>query len=161
MFAINLDTGDRSILSDGALETIELRNPGSIALDPDRNQLLVAENNTGRTPFIALVGVDLATGARRIVSGTTPGSPFFGGVDVVEGGSLAVVSSDRYLFLIDLSDGSRSVLAGADVGNGDWPFGVGDVVYDPGRRVVYGWSSYSEALIEFSIETGDRVVRSK
>ena len=119
LVAVNIDTGDRSVLSNDVNNGPLMRGVREISLDASRNRALVITNSASNsTPEI--LAVDLTTGDRTAVSqpgilGTGPG--FRGGygiavdwdnnrVFVVEGGD-----GTSALYNVSLQTGDRVILS--------------------------------------------------
>lgn len=108
LVAIDLDTGDRTILSDSDNGTgPDFAFPNAITLDRENNRALVADYGAA-----ALIEVDLATGKRTIVSDRNTGSgPSFGSLDSIaldtpNHRAFGIDSESQALFIINLAPGT-------------------------------------------------------
>ncbi len=172
LFRIDLSGGDRTLVSGPhAGGGVELTNAVDLALDLQNNVAYVLDRGVASG---AVVSVDLTTGDRSLVSGTTGarnviaaantgfGPSLFDATDVaIVDPNLWIVAAGDSLMLIDGETGQRLVLSSDEVGTGESVFGVQKVAFDPFRAVIYAWSGNFEALFQFNALTGDRVVVSK
>lgn len=165
IFVVDLGTGERTIVSDASNSGPALVSFFGAVLDSENQRLIVAENGDGSTAQTAIVAVDLVTGHRKIISGFDTGSgPFLNlllGVAWADEPDSVIVSAFERFYLVDLATGDRQAIADGDVGNGEDPFNVNDVVFDPGKRVFYSWDFDYEAFFQYDLATGDRVTVSR
>ncbi len=114
---IDLDTGEQSVLSSNTIPDSDLAlldEPTDVAIDYSSNTLLLADRRTD-----VILGIDLTTGARSLVSGAGTGSgPEFEGVHsmVLDADNNRLVVFDRNavnrpLIGVSLADGSRTVVS--------------------------------------------------
>jgi DNA-binding beta-propeller fold protein YncE len=165
VFAVDTLLGTRQIISDDSSAGTPFTEPTGIALDADNGRLLVTDNGTGNTLTVTLYAVDLATGARTVLSslGTGSGENFtrLEDVEFVPDRGLAIVTTGESLIIVDLQSGNRTLLASSLSGNGESISNLSDIAFDPKTNLVYGWNPNFEAVFVYSAETGDRVVLSK
>lgn len=109
VFAVDIATGDRTVLSDASTGLGTTFNaPGAIALSDDGSMAYMSD--TGRD---VIFSIDLATGDRTIVSGGGVGSGTGmanpGGIEVLSGDQLAVFChGNQRIIEIDLTTGNRT-----------------------------------------------------
>jgi DNA-binding beta-propeller fold protein YncE len=134
VFAVNLQTGARSVLSSNTTTGgVLLIEPVTLALDDARNRALVVDSG-----LAGVVAVDLTTGGRTMLSGpsvpdgVTPfSSPY--GIVLDGGANRALVADSASVVTVSIDTGARSVLTTA--GNtGTWlPMGLG---FDAATRTI-------------------------
>jgi hypothetical protein len=134
VIAIDLSSGDRTILSDGATGSgPQLQNSDGIAVDGTR--ALVTDGN-----LAAILAVDLSSGDRTILSdaatGTGPNlaAPFAIIVDGVR--ALVLDSSLQAIVAVDLATGDRTILSDPATGTGPFFQISGGIALDGGRALV-------------------------
>jgi hypothetical protein len=127
--AVDLATGERTILSDS--DTPDSVNPfdnqlTDLVLDPAGNRLLVAERNSPNMDDARILGVDLTTGERTIVSSN--GFPdmmnLFGRaqlhltLDTITNPARLLVSDaqKKMIFAVSLANGARMILSDNSAG---------------------------------------------
>ncbi|MGL6161659.1 hypothetical protein [Microbulbifer sp.] len=177
LFSVDLTTGNREVLSGtdadngsvliGAGPTLEF--PSAAALDVDNNRLLLMDERLD-----AVIGVDLATGDRVILSGEGNGS----GVEFGFPTSLTFDSVnnrvlvtdphfDAALFSVDLESGQRSVLSGEDSSQGGALVGAGPGFGSPqavavdianNRAFVADSAGTAGRIFAVDLETGNREI---
>jgi len=123
--AVNLETGDRTMVSDPSTGTGPELGPSdsysaqALALDSTRNQLLVSTSRYG-TSSAAVIAVDLTTGDRRLLSGTQRGTgpdvnPLSEGLLVdpyaPPGVPRAFFLNTSAVLTVDLNTGDRAMLS--------------------------------------------------
>ena len=108
VIAVDLATGDRTVLSDAVTGVgPTLVSPLGIAVAGD--VALVTENF-----HAAVIAVDLASGNRTILSDEASGGPAFGelgGIAFAETHALVVNLSPRALYAVDLDLGQRVIIS--------------------------------------------------
>ncbi len=160
VMAVDLDSGERTILSDNAIP--DASNPllftTSIALDAAHGRTLVA--NSG-----GLLAVDLVTGARSVLLPSSGGDPFVTldnlVLDAANNRVFAIDGFFRTIVAIDLDSSARSLLPTADTPDASKPFGTPDsIVLDPshGRALVV--DSFLQAVVAVDLDTGARNILS-
>ena len=146
LVAVDLDSGDRTLIStgDGSGETDigtgpAIRAPISVALDDQNNRLLVLLFNIDDEELGSLISVDLSSGDRSVISDPATGSgnilriPVSVALDAANNRALVLDSALGFsidqvppsIVAVDLSSGNRSVLSGNDRGP-DGEFNSGD-----------------------------------
>ena len=132
---VDLSTGSRSILSSETMPDANtpFRNPRSIALDHVNGRALVTEGGLGAS---AVYAVDLATGERSVLSGssTPDGTNWLVEANAIAIDSLgrrALIIDRRYdqsvlrfrhaVFAVDLDSGTRTILSDDTVQNASNP----------------------------------------
>ena len=159
VLAIDLVTGDRTIVSGGATGSgPAFATPLDVAVDPANDRLLVLDT-------AGLVSVDIATGDRTLVSGgATGGGPLLTQpaavtLDAANDRALLIDFVDDTLMAIDLATGDRSLLsdnAGLGAGtNFNIPF---DLDFDADNNRVLVTDYGVDALIAVDLVSGDRTI---
>nr|WP_284500516.1 PQQ-binding-like beta-propeller repeat protein [Microbulbifer sp. GX H0434] len=131
LLAVDLDTGDRTLISAGAGEDPAtdigsgpaLTDPLSLALDADNNRLLLL-NGSYYPGSGKLMSVDLATGNRSVIAdpdtgaGDMPQNPVTVSLDAANNRALVLdaLSGKPGIVAVDLDTGNRSVISGYDLG---------------------------------------------
>lgn len=138
-----------------------LSDPNGAAVTPDGATFLVFDQ-VGQ----ALIGIDIATGERRVISDSETGA----GPALVDVVALAVtpdgtqvLAADLFeaaLVSIDLATGDRRTISGDDVGSGE-PFNslVG-VTVDPTGQTAFLGDDVEDVVFAVDLATGARVVMS-
>jgi len=118
VLAINLDTGDRTVITDGSGPALD--RPSAVQIDRGNQRMFILDNG-----LRALVSVDLTSYDRTIVSqsGTAGTGPAMSNpeglrLDLANNRALVVDSALRALLAIDLTTGARTVLSSDTVGTG-------------------------------------------
>lgn len=166
IFAVNITTGDRSIVS-SAVPTgtgTSLQWPSQIQLDAAGNRLLIVDSHSTRN---ALVAMDLATGNRTTLSDATTGS----GTQLSAPVALALnranqraYAMDGYaanLIQVDLATQARSVIYSSNVGTGAAGYDSNGVVVQPAAGIptsLYFISWSQNAVIRVDLSTGNRTI---
>jgi sugar lactone lactonase YvrE len=161
IIAVALDTGARTLISDNTVEignsTFDLVSPRYIALDAANNRALVLDGST-------LAAINLATGARTILSNADNGS----GIELSSQSDLTIdVAGNRVLvadlnrdsvIAVDLVTGMRTVLVDSSTpvegSDGfDSPLGI---TIDPqnNRIILVDW--WDRAVNAADLTTGSR-----
>ncbi len=169
--AIDLDSGDRTLISDTTTGTGPLFSSAvGVAVDSaNRRALVFALRGAATGEPWALLAIDLETGNRRIVSSPTTGSgrSLLGGrgmtLDVSRHRALVVVTSNGYtgLVAVDLQSGDRTSITDptTEFGVGYGPSGaVLDAANDRVLTVASSGVTQESELIAIDSSTGDRVV---
>ncbi|HVR61072.1 MAG TPA: hypothetical protein VMU50_04190 [Polyangia bacterium] len=163
---IDLATGDRSLASASESSAKgmvgsgynDIGDPRDVALDRPGHALLVDGGN--------IVGVDLATGDRTLLSGPTVGTGpmavrYFGvGVDSAGHRTIALDFQGNALFAVDAATGNRSVLSSATLGNGRAFNGYETMELDLDHHRALTTQAYANPIIAIDLVTGDRSVLS-
>jgi len=158
LFAVDLDTGDRTVLSGlGRGSGVGLVGPGPLELDTARNRVYVSD--FGR----AIVAIDLATGARTTVTGAGVGSgpaiePNWIAFDPVADRILVTDFETRTLFAVEPVTGARSLVSGAARGSGPIFPAPRQMAIDPASGFLYLVDSLEKAIFAIDLETGDRSI---
>jgi DNA-binding beta-propeller fold protein YncE len=160
LVAVDLGTGDRTVLSDattGAGEALDA--PRDVALDAAHQRALITSARDGR-----ITAVDLGTGDRAPFSdeATTIGPllefPTGMAVDAAQGRVLIYDGARHSLFSVDLQSEARTLLEGATIGSGyelRTPF---ELALDPEARRVLVHDASEAALVAIDPDTGARSV---
>jgi hypothetical protein len=163
---IDLLTGNRSLASASESSAKgmvgkgynDIAQPRDVTLDRPGHALLVDDGK--------LVGVDLATGDRALISGPTAGSgptaTQYGGLGFDEGGkrTIALDYGGNALFAIDGASGARSILSSATVGTGMAFNGFGQVELDLARHRALTTRAFAAPIVAIDLTTGNRSVLS-
>lgn len=168
LFAVDLETGDRTLISAGAGEDPAtdigsgpaLTAPLSLALDADNNRLLLL-NGSYYPGSGKLMSVDLATGNRAVIAdadtgaGDMPQNPVTVSLDAANNRALVLdaLSGKPAIVAVDLDTGDRSVISGYDLGP--------DGERDSGDEQLFGGGSpfNPEAdLADAVLDAGQRIL---
>jgi hypothetical protein len=163
---IDLATGDRGLASASESSAKgmvgkgynDISQPRDVTLDKPGHALLI----DGGT----LVGIDLASGDRALLSGPGIGSGpvamLFGGVayDGVGHRAVALDYQGNALFAVDPASGVRSILSSATVGTGQKFNGFGPVALDLVHGRALTTLAYFNPIIAIDLQTGNRSVLS-
>ncbi len=165
IFAVDLSSGNRSVVSDSATGTASelsvLWAIQGIAFDAAANRLLVPDSQKK-----VLWQINLATAHRSHASsdvvGAGPGFDFPGKLDVDADNGLAyyVEQNTGALMVADLATGDRTIVSGLGVGAGPAAAAIMDVALDiAGNRALFtGASANGGALFEVDLASGDRTL---
>ncbi len=169
VLSINLSNGNRQVISGFNTQTSTLvgagttfLSPASLRFDSARNVVLIADQQRN-----AVFLVDLATGARTLVSGTDPNTnqavgngPAFGrpiGADFVGERQAVVLDDDmETVFMVDLVTGERQFLPGNAIGSGPRLETPRAFALNGNRLLVA--DSEVNALMAIDVASGDRSV---
>lgn len=166
LYAVDLATGDRTVISDNSADGTNLSNPGTMVLDTTGEgaptRVLVLDSTLD-----GVLAVDLTTGTRSSVSvdGAADGPqlsvPTSLALEVSDSGARALVldSGLDALLAVDLATGARSVVTEVAVGEGPVLGDPSAVLLDPqsgkeGRAVVV--DTEQAACIVVDIATSER-----
>jgi DNA-binding beta-propeller fold protein YncE len=166
-FAIEAEDANGRVLSSAEC-TLEFAalfdSPGSLAFDPLRAQLVVADTNSAS----GLLGVDLATGRPTIVSGRSRGTGPVLDEDVR--GVAADPPNDRAFVLADFVDeeiqivelrtGDRRRLSGKGTGSGVAFGSLGDLDLDAAHGRLLAADRSLDAVLAVALANGARSVLS-
>jgi len=164
IIAVDLASGDRSILSDnsGSFGTgPAFQQIRGVAVDAANNRLLVADENIN-----ALLAVDPSTGNRSVFSDTTHGAGTSFSVlrdvviDVPNNRALVSDLGLDAIFAVNLTTGDRTVISRFSTSTGTGP-DFGDPTHlaldQPNRRLLV--SAYQQfAVFAMDLATGDRTI---
>jgi hypothetical protein len=168
LVAVDLETGARTLLSGDTMGSgHELHTPYAMALDlpapgdEERRRVLI-----GDLAEAAIVAVDLASGARSVISSDAVGDgPSLSTVQSVAlhgdgagrtGRILVVNNYDNLLMAVDPATGERTVVSGGDVGSGPALTGPSYVIADEaGNRAIVATSA---GIMAVSLDTGNRTL---
>jgi hypothetical protein len=165
IFAVDLASGNRTIVSDNATGTASefaiLFGIQGIGLDKVGNRILVTDSYKK-----VMWQIDLATAYRSPVSsdavGTGSSFDFPGKFDVDADNGLAyyVEQNAGTLMVVDMATGNRSIVTGGGVGTGTEIVFIADVAVDVAgnRALVSGFSDDGGALFEVDLATGNRTL---
>lgn len=155
LWSIELDKGTRKLISTPTPGMLSTRELIGIALDRVNQRVLLTDSTT---PFNARTfsAIDLATGARTLISGPMRGAgPMLSGTGVVfDPGSSparALVIGGSLVFSVDLGSGDRTVVSPAQtVGTG-----MLQGALDPkGGRLIS--NDYGQGVVEVDLANGRR-----
>jgi len=153
LFAVDLASGDRSIVSD------EFTGEGRPFFEP--RDIALAGNLAFLTDWVELIAVDLETGDRTIVSGPSRGQgglPYEYVRGLVLDGNRAIVAANSDtnfgLMAVDLASGDRSIVSNEFTGQGPMFRETQDLVLD-GDRVL---ALSRGVLFAVDLATGDRTI---
>ena len=170
LLAVDPGTGDRSVVSPyasvGAGPIMRTSGDVDMITDPAGDRLLLVH----RSRFAALTIVDLATGARQIVSGEDAGSgvsfenPWGLALDEAENRVLVLDNYRNALLAVDLATGERTMLV-PDLNDGLVKAQYGLVLDAATRRAFYAETTYEGsdrpvAVVAVDVDTGTRTVLS-
>ena len=166
LLAVNLDTGNRTVISSnaGVGDGVAFGFPRSIALDSANNRALVADSS-----LQVLLAVDLSTGERTVASGTTTDNNKGTGRAFVNLRAVALDSANKRalvmdsgldaLLAVDLSTGNRTVISDASTGNDDASFDTAlEIAVDSAGERALVVDNIEKALLAVNLETGERTV---
>jgi hypothetical protein len=160
VFTVNLANGNRQVLSPSDSISPAILIPKSAELDPSTHRLMVSDFGSG-----SLLAVDLVTGNRSIVSGTSVGSgPTIApstGLALTSEGKAFVADQHGEVVSIDLSTGTRQTVIHSRLG-------AGPRLGSTAKLVIEQASGTPESLLvleggrlaRISLATGDRTVLS-
>jgi outer membrane protein assembly factor BamB len=164
LLAVDLTTGARTVISDGTTGTgPALEQVSGLALDAQAGRALVI---AGSNEQAALLGVDLATGARSLISsqdrGTGPAlhSPEDLALDAAGNRALITDPFHGGLVAVDLATGDRAILSGPATADGpglELPAGV-TLDEQQGRALLVDQAR--DALVAVDLATGARTLLS-
>ena len=161
---VDLDSGHRTLLagppSDGYLDMSGVSV--DVAFDPTFNRALLVDAGWAGKKII--VGVDLITGQRTLLSGNGVGSgpslPSMLNVSVSADGLTAYVGVSGALFEVDLTTGDRSIISDTSTGSGpEFNYGKGAHLDEGGNRMLIASLSTDE-LFAVDLTSGDRTLLS-
>jgi Bacterial Ig domain/Cadherin domain/PQQ-like domain len=162
LVAIDLDSGDRSILSDdntGAGTNLII--PVAIELDSANNRALVVDSSLD-----ALIAIDLASGNRTTLSDASTGSgsnlsiPNGIALDSANNRALVVDRVLDALIAIDLASGNRTILSDVSTGSGSNLSSPRAVALDSANNRALVVDSGLNALIAIDLASGNRTILS-
>lgn len=160
LFAVDLATGNRSVVSDSDTGTgTDFDGPKSIALAGTDNRALVVDAD-----LRALFVVDLSSGNRSIVSGDPEnadrgvGPDFWGPNSVVLNGGRALVGDALLdaLLEVDLTTGDRRIVSDSRTGTGAAWNSPSFVALDSANNRALVTDFISGALLVVDLSNGDR-----
>lgn len=167
LFAVDLDSGDRTVISISSEALGEAFGSGvffsrinGITLDANDNRaILVGDDIFGRC---LVISVDLNSGDRTIVSGENNGEgPLLilaRGIDLDRANNRAIVVDSLLdsMIAVDLTSGDRTILSGENVGSGS-PFLVPyDVALDHARNRAIVADNVS--ILSVDLDNGNRTI---
>lgn len=162
LLAVNLASGDRSVISDGNTGIGPGFNfPTGIALDGANHRALVMDSGID-----ALLAIDLSSGNRTIISDANIGTgPNFNDPEsvVLDAANHRALVADRSIdamLAVDLASGDRSFVSGLRTGAGpafSYPTSVALDAADH-RAFVVEDSLGLNALLAVDLDSGDRVI---
>jgi DNA-binding beta-propeller fold protein YncE len=172
---LNLETGARDqVLDDRPI--LGGYGPLTVALDIANRRALITEVLDFEVPRrSALYEIDLATGARTVVSSSDDGIgsgeplmyPFVLAIDNVHGRAVVLDRLGDWdpppahapaIMAVDLATGDRTVLSGNGVGAGMEFADPLDLVLDPGGDLAYVLDEGHGALLSVDLSTGARTL---
>ena len=160
LIEIDLDTGDRAMLSDGSVgDGVNFRRPGGISLDA-ANRIAYIVDSVADT----LVAVDLESGDRQLLAGDTNGR---GTIDTAplgvahgpDSGEILVADFTlNSLYAVDPLTGLERVISDATVGSGPLLENPDDTELAPDGDVAYVIDSLADAVFAVDLATGARQI---
>jgi hypothetical protein len=162
---VELATGNRALASASESSAKGMVGKGYNDIAQPRDVVIDAPGHALLVDGPKLVGVDLKSGDRTLLSGGGTGSgpeaTQYGGVDYDEAGgrSIALDYQINALFAID-KQGDRSVLSSATVGTGIAFNGFGPVELDLARGRALTTRAYSNPIVAIDLKSGNRSVLS-
>lgn len=138
LLAVDLDSGDRSVISDESIGSgPSLFSSFDVALDSENNRALVGQGgNEG-----VLLAVDLSNGNRRVISdantGTGPSLSIGGGLALDAANNRALVLAFTDVLVVDLNNGDRRVTSDANTGTGPFFSRLIDIVLDTTNQIAF------------------------
>ncbi len=167
VIAVDLATGRRSVLSDATTPdaTNPLYSPFQFTLDRVRNRLLVVDllpPDSSGVARPAIVGVNISTGRRQILTTFDDVSAQLQGIAVDEFGDRVLVSDlgESAVVVVDPITGAQKPFSGASQQNPSVGFSPGDVAVDPASGRIVVLDLYRELLAVNPLD-GERVVLSR
>jgi DNA-binding beta-propeller fold protein YncE len=164
LLAVDLTTGARSVISDSETGSgPALEQVSALALDAAAGRALVTVENNDDA---ALLAVDLATGARSLISSQARGSgpalrtPEDVALDAAGNRALITDSTHGGLVAVDLATGDRAILSGAATAGGpglELPDGVA-LDTQQGRALLV--DEARDLLVAVDLATGGRTLLS-
>jgi outer membrane protein assembly factor BamB len=162
LFAVAKDSGDREILSDNPTgdTTISFRSAydGALVLDEPNGRVLVPVHQ-------ALLAIELATGARSVVSDEHHGSgPSFSDpadlcLDAASGRVFVTNRTPAALFSIEMLSGARTLISDSSTGGGP-QFGaeISGAAFDAETARIFVLDASAGRLFAVEPVTGERTV---
>ncbi len=165
--AVDLDTGDRQILSGNDFHEPALLSPSGIAVDANGGRALVADRG-GSEDDARVLAVNLTNGVRTVLTdpdidahGPELLSPTGVLLDAAQSRLLVADRLFRGIIAVDLETGTRSVVSGPDVGAGLHFSDPQDLVADFTRNLLYVYDRATRALVVVELESGARATISR
>jgi DNA-binding beta-propeller fold protein YncE len=172
---LDLETGARDLVSDGwAVPDPVLSDPLALAPDLAGNRVLFTKVLGYEVPRRgALYEIDLATGARTVISDEGIGSgtplmfPHVLAIDHAHGRAVMLESLGDWdappphvpaIVAVDLETGDRTVLSGDGIGAGIELSRPEDLALDPEGNIAYVFDAGLHALLSVDLATGARTV---
>ena len=166
LIAVNPNTGERNIISDNDSAGVDFDFPTGLAINDEGSRALVVDGNLG-----VMFDVDLATGARTVLSGKNPDTGEIIGdeFDLFEATALVLdEQNNRALVAVDdgesgpimavnLATGEQTTLPGFEVAGIDF-FSPQDLILDADNQRLLILESSKQALIVLDLESLERVV---
>lgn len=163
VFAVNLVSGNRSVVSSMSVGTGPLGNTRKLAYDAVRNRLLM----TAQGAAGSVIAISLPSGNRTLVAGTGTGSgeEMLSAGQIIVNGDYAYVydSSDFHVVRIDLVSLARTVISANGDGKGP-NFGfsggtslMGGFAFGADGK-LYASDYYADALVSIDVATGNRAI---
>lgn len=160
LVAVDINSGDRSILSDSTTGLgPDLADSHSIVFDSLNSRLIIAGDNM-------VMAVDPASGDRSIISSDTVGT----GPLLIDARSFALDAANNRILVndndrpaiiaVDLTSGDRSLVSGAgdnnSLGNGPLLSDNEGIAIDTQNNIAYIVDDDYPAIIQIDLSTGDR-----
>jgi len=163
IFAVNLATTERTIVSDnstGSAEDFFIQFlVGGIAYNNDSRRLVISEENLERLWTIDIAGAHASVLASDTV-GTGPAIDFLGklAVDSTSAQVYYIERNRNTLNIANLATGVRTVVSGGGIGTGPDFSGVKDVALDVPRNRAFVVDWTDKALFQVDLSNGDRTL---
>ena len=157
VYAVDLSTGITTVLSAMGVGTGPAFSDdleGGIALDAGNGRLLVTDDGAD-----SVIGVDLTTGNRTLVSGPNNTGPAFGimyGIAVGTGRAFVADSSTDGIIAFDLTTGDRTLITSPSLGTGPDLTTPRDVDIDSANNRLLVVGTGADALVAVDLTTGNR-----
>lgn len=166
--AVNLTTGARSIMSNYSASNAvnPLLGPKAMAMDASRNRVLIADSDYYDSGRVAIMAVDLATGARTVLSdNTTPGvnnrlrnlTDLI--LDQANNRLLVTLTDPSEVMAIDLTTGKHSAVSQVSAPDASNPFSDPDeILLDIPRNRALVADYGLNAIVAVDVNTGVRTL---
>jgi hypothetical protein len=162
IFAVDIATGDRSILSEFGSSTgtgIDTL-PDHMKLDSGNNRIIGVD-----TTWASVIAIDITSGNRSVISNSDTGSgdllvsPIKTALDTANG--LAYVLDGTSIIAVDLASGNRTVISSDSIGAGAALANPKSLEIDIQNNRLYVGDTSLNAIFAIQIDTGDRVIMAK
>lgn len=151
LMAVDLDTGDRTVISGGVVGAGDpLQEPFGLALDTDENRSFVTDMTAD-----GVIEIANDSGIRTLLSPVLT-SPLGIAFDRLENRLLVGDDDQNAVYEIDLDTGEDAVLSGDSDGTAfNYPRGI---VIDSASEIALVSDYYGKRLFSVDLATGDRII---